>query len=185
MQDSSTFAAPIPPTTPSPENNNFITWKPLRAGGGIYNVKYSEPLDLYYVYTPYYKKSKYPVTELQFPKDNKEELNIIQAWNALEQPHPNGSPRLRLSDIIQAVAEEQAHVDLGLLNWVRVDYVLNKQTLSVIDDFFADWKKLNNKPHPPTVTVKPSSSFWPAFNNTPFVKAVNYALEKKNRMIVG
>ncbi|KAK2051403.1 hypothetical protein LY76DRAFT_599364 [Colletotrichum caudatum] len=48
----SSFAAPIPEPTPTPIDHGPAIWKPLRAGGGIYNVKSSSFTGLYYVYTP-------------------------------------------------------------------------------------------------------------------------------------
>ncbi|WDK08724.1 hypothetical protein CGRA01v4_00002 [Colletotrichum graminicola] len=184
----STFAAPAPKSesTPTPGNLENPTRQPLRAGGGIYTVKSSSSLGLYYVYTPYYKSTQEPVTALQFLK-REDKLIIIQAWNAYEGYHRNGSPRLKLSDIIRAVAIEQARVDPGSLTTVEVDTVVNKPTITVVNDFFVDWEKLQSKsaqPRPPRVTITPSNSYWPSFKNTPFVKAVNYALARYNKMVV-
>ncbi|KAK1561663.1 uncharacterized protein LY79DRAFT_573993 [Colletotrichum navitas] len=183
----STFAAPTskPKLTPTPRNPENPKWQPLRAGGGIYNVKSLSSIGLYYIYTPYYQDSREPVTALQLHK-GEDKLTILQAWNAYEGFHRNNSPRLKLSDVIRAVAKEQAHVDLGSLTKVVVDTVINKPTITVVNDFFADWEKLQSKPNqlrPPKVTLTPSSSYWPAFQTTPFVKAVNYALARDKKMV--
>ncbi|KAK1974114.1 hypothetical protein LZ30DRAFT_775515 [Colletotrichum cereale] len=164
----STFAAPVPGTSTT-----------LRAGGGAYTVDV-EAGGMYYVYTPDYEKGGVAVTELKFPDENKEELIIYHAWNNREGRHKNGSPHLRLSDVIQAVATEIAQVDLGSLAWVKVDSVVHRGTADVVERFFAEWRKSNQKPtnapRPRRITIKPSNEYWPIFQNTAFVKAVNYAV---------
>ncbi|KAK2023244.1 hypothetical protein LX32DRAFT_644782 [Colletotrichum zoysiae] len=171
---SCTFAAPV--TRP----------KGLRNPQDIYTVLIQG--DKYLIFSPYYAQKAHPITTLIFPTDNGKNDQIIvpEAWNALESRHKDGSPRLYLSDIIQAVATRHANKPLTLINRVVIESISNERTLETINDYFRDWKKLHDNPKtkPERLTVKPSDSFWPAFKNTPFFKAANFTFKTSKKTVV-
>ncbi|KAK1986921.1 hypothetical protein LZ30DRAFT_801364 [Colletotrichum cereale] len=170
----STSAAPVPGISAE-----------LKAGGGFYTVVRRE--SMFSVYTPFYLAGKLSVTDLEFPIDNKDVLVIDRAVNGYEKSHQDGSTILRLSEVLQAVATESAHVDLGEIVWVKVDNnALNEPTKEVVEDIFIDWRKSENQPTdaipPQKLTVKSDDSFWPAINKTAFLKEINHAVAPQRKV---
>ncbi|KAK1987831.1 hypothetical protein LZ30DRAFT_701052 [Colletotrichum cereale] len=173
---SCTFAAPV------------TEQEGLRNTKDIYTVLVEE--NRYLVFSPYYSKQKtHPVTTLMFPtdSDNNDQIIIAVAWNALESPHNDRSPRPHLSDIVQAVASRHANKPLALINWVVVKKVGNNPTLVTINDYWHDWRKLQADPKtkkPERLTIKPSDSYWPAFKHTPFFKTINFTFRANKKTVV-
>ncbi|KAK2051509.1 hypothetical protein LY76DRAFT_487375, partial [Colletotrichum caudatum] len=57
--------------------------------------------------------------------------------------------------------------------------VVNQGTLQVINDYFADWRKLHpNAPYPEQLVITPTSSFWSAIKTTPFYKVIKWTFNK-------
>ncbi|KAK2018585.1 hypothetical protein LZ32DRAFT_613611 [Colletotrichum eremochloae] len=163
---SCTFAAP------------FSRERGLRYNGDIYTV--AQDGDYYYVYTPYYGRRYHEaVTKLIFPHDDPGMITVLAAYNGKESPHPNGSPRLHLSDVIQAVASDRnAKRPLTSVNKMSGTTVVNKETLAVVNKYYQDWHKLNpGATFPETVTFTPSDSVWSSLQTTPFFKAVMWTFK--------
>ncbi|KAK1978963.1 hypothetical protein LZ30DRAFT_197244 [Colletotrichum cereale] len=159
---------------------------PLRAGGGAYTVAFHS--GKYEVYTPNYEDEKFPVTSLKFQTDIRT-LIIYEAYNGEERQRSwYQSRRLYLSEIIQAVATEQARVELRLFHRVIVDNIINGETLDVIQDFHRDYDQFHatslQAPRPGKITVGPSDKFWLRFKQTPFFKTVNRVFQEENKMVV-
>ncbi|KAK2000297.1 hypothetical protein LX36DRAFT_699022 [Colletotrichum falcatum] len=172
----------------------FLLWSllsctfaaPAQQGKGLRNDKdiYTVEIDphngdTYNVYTPYYKQRDRPVTRLIFPSNDRSLISVALAWNARETAHADRSPRLHLSDMIQLVASSR-HANRPLQSFDRIHFltVYNDETLTVVTDYFQDWRKLNPKAKfPEKLTITPSSSFWPSFQQTPFFKAVGWTFK--------
>ncbi|WDK21240.1 hypothetical protein CGRA01v4_12529 [Colletotrichum graminicola] len=159
--------------------------KGLRYDKDIYTVERAG--DTYYVYTPYYTQNfrRAIVTKLIFPSNKPDLITVASAWNGREKPHADGSPRLHLSDVIQAVASSRhANRPLKSLNRMNGLNVVNKETLVIINDYFHDWQKLNpGAKFPQNLTITPSSSFWPSFKSTPFFKAVKWTFNETDKTV--
>ncbi|KAK2043077.1 hypothetical protein LZ31DRAFT_622198 [Colletotrichum somersetense] len=172
------FAAPgrfVPP--PKPPGLDAPDRQPLRNAKDIYTVAVKG--DKYLVYTPYFENNKEPITTLIIPNDGGKQDQIIipAAYNSEETAHTDRSPRLHLSDVIQAVTTRHAKKTLASINWVVIRTIVNPQTKDVINDYYVDWKKRQANPRaefPERVTIGQSDPFWNKFATTPFFKAVNY-----------
>ncbi|KAK1564161.1 uncharacterized protein LY79DRAFT_585279 [Colletotrichum navitas] len=187
-----TFADPAQPGfTPPPKPAGLNSpgsgsgLKPLRQAKDIYTVAVKG--DKYLVYTPYFEGNTVPVTVLIFPTDKPDQIIIPLAFNGGEKPHTDRSPRLHLSDIIQAVASKHARKSLSSIDWVIIKTVVNKKTEAVLISYYEDWKKHQANPKaqlPKRITVDQSDKFWPTFKNTPFFKAVDYTFKPSKKAVV-
>ncbi|KAK2028438.1 hypothetical protein LX32DRAFT_402089 [Colletotrichum zoysiae] len=156
--------------------------KGLRSDTDIYTV--DREGDIYYVYSPYYTSNLRIVTltKLIFPSNERDTIIVDVAWNGKEKPHAD---KLHLSDVIQAVASSRhANRPLATVNWVRGEYVVNKGTLEIVNDYFADWRKLHPKaPYPEQLVITPTSSFWPAVKTTPFYKVIRWTFNETEKAV--
>ncbi|KAK1997138.1 hypothetical protein LX36DRAFT_701176 [Colletotrichum falcatum] len=109
---------------------------PLRKAGDVYNVL-AEGSD-YQVFTRYYRVGRVPIARVLFPKNN--QVVITHAYTARETPHDDGTPRLHLSDIIEAVAKYHAHKSLSSINEVVVEAITNSQTIAAVRQYYAEWR---------------------------------------------
>ncbi|WQF89438.1 hypothetical protein CDEST_14452 [Colletotrichum destructivum] len=159
--------------------------KGLRHDNDIYTVE--KDGDVYSVYTPYYTPplQRTPVTKLIFPEKDHDLITVVAAFNGRETRHADGSPRLHLSEVIQAVASSRhANRPLTSINWMRGTQVINEETLAILDRYFDEWRKLNkNAKIPDTFTFTPSSSLWPPLENTSFFKAVKWTFDGTGKTI--
>ncbi|KAK1974911.1 hypothetical protein LZ30DRAFT_739144 [Colletotrichum cereale] len=148
--------------------------KGLRYDNDIYTVK-SEG-DAYDIYTPNFFRGEMAVTKLIFPTDNRNLITIASAWNGREKAHTDGSPRLHLSDIIQVIASNRhANRPLQSVNRIHGQFVVNEESIDIIDRYFDDWRKRNpDAEFPEKLTITPSSPFWPSLLKTQFFKAVTW-----------
>ncbi|KAK2028434.1 hypothetical protein LX32DRAFT_402077 [Colletotrichum zoysiae] len=181
-----TFAAPVPvnPSSPKISRANSQGRQPLRYAGDIYTVAVRG--DQYDVYTPYYVDDMAPMVTIVFPSTGGQMI-IPQAYTAREEAHRDRSPRLHLSDIIQAVASRHAHKSLRSINWVIIKNVVNDDSINVINAYYQHWRRLQNNPGasiPEKLTINPSDPFWSSFQNTPFFKAVNFAFRTERKSVV-
>ncbi|KAK1999119.1 hypothetical protein LX36DRAFT_743619 [Colletotrichum falcatum] len=192
---SSAFAAPVRfGQEPTPRTPNLPRAPPslaippgrapLRSSKDIYNVVVRG--DKYLVYTPYYERNNGAIVTMLFPSDKRDQVIVTDAYTAGEKPHADGSARLHLSDMIEAVASRHAGRSLSSIDTLVIRTIVNPETKEVINDYYVDWKKGQADPRaefPTTVSVKPSNKFWAAFARTPFFKAANYAFRSSRKSV--
>ncbi|KAK1970951.1 hypothetical protein LY78DRAFT_666473 [Colletotrichum sublineola] len=201
---SCTFASPVPPQAPDPVPApatsasaappnptgpvaDHLDKKPLRDDKDTYTVAVKG--DKYLVFSPYYRDGKAPVTELLFPSDKKDEIVVTKALNVKEKKHTDGSKRLPLSDIMEAVASDKhAKRPLSTINTVVVRNIRGKRTEKAIHKSYEDWKKQQSDSKkakmPEKLAVQSSDPAWKEFKNTPFFKTVNKAFEHSKKAVV-
>ncbi|KAK2049290.1 hypothetical protein LZ31DRAFT_538480 [Colletotrichum somersetense] len=158
----------------------------LRDANDIYNVEVKG--DDYHVYTPYYWLNEEGIVRMIFPDDPGQDDRIIiyYAFNDYEKPHKDGSARLHLSEMIEAVAENHARRPLTSINIVIIETVVELRTAAVINEQYTEWKaqQFERDPKAPEFAVDPSNKFWARFATTPFFKAVNHAFESSRKAVV-
>ncbi|KAK2005169.1 hypothetical protein LX36DRAFT_649141 [Colletotrichum falcatum] len=177
---SCTFAAPLNPKE-----------KGLRNDRDTYTVVHvrDDIGDVYSVYSPYYHRKTQAVTTLIFPTGSgkNDQIIIYEAFNAKEQPRKDYTPRLHLSDVVQALASSRhANRPLASINWLVAEGVTNIATVDVIKDYYSDWQKRQADPTaklPERLTIKPSDSFWPSFKTTPFFKTANFTFKSSRKTV--
>ncbi|KAK2045197.1 hypothetical protein LZ31DRAFT_259835 [Colletotrichum somersetense] len=168
LLSSSTFAAP------QARQN-----KGLRYNNDIYTVRRDG--NSWDVYTPYYEKNKSPVTVLSFP--TAKELVVETAWNGEEKAHADGSARLHLSDVIQAVASSRnANVPLRSVDRITGRTVVNDEALLLLYQYYQSQRQPGAK-FPEKLTIYPSDPHWPSFQKTKFYKLVSWTFKGTGKTI--
>ncbi|KAK1996890.1 hypothetical protein LX36DRAFT_722211 [Colletotrichum falcatum] len=156
----------------------------LRSDGDIYTVERHG--DTFYVYTPYYQKRNHmAITKVYFPRDDPSMINVIAAYNGREEAHADRSPRLHLSDVIQALASSRhANRPLATIRQMRGNNVVNKETLDIANKYYRDWEKSHpGARFPAQVTFTPSDPFWPSLQQSPFYKAVTWTFKGTGKTV--